>query len=532
MSSDLRFYTQVVVLRRLPMIVAVFLILAGAAAYMALTLPPMFTSQARLLVEAPQIPDNLASSTVSTSAAEQLQVLQQRVSTRSNLIELARKHRVYPSIDEMTPDQIVDRMRGDLVMRTVAGRDQATIMTVTFTARSGEVAANVANEIVTGILDENVKLRTGAAGDTLAFFQQEVQRLGTALDEQSTKIIDFQNSNLNALPSGQAYRLSQQTALQERLAQARRELGQLDTQRQNLLNLFAATGTIGGQTQANSPEGQLAQVQAELNQARTVYSDTNPRVRMLEGQVARLEEQVTRMKGEARSEASEAGSGEAGQPGDAAPAAARGPETTGNPLLDVQLSELDSRRQYLQQLIPEIEAQMADLARSIDATPANSIVLDGMQRDYENIQAQYNAARASLAQAATGERIELSAKGQRITVIEQATAPTEPTSPNRKKIAAAGVGAGLAAAVGLVGLLEMLNSRLRRPADLTSKLNIIPLATIPYIAAPGETARTASWTLAKIGAVAVLVFGALYLVHTQYMPLDLVMDKVRTRMGL
>ena len=46
-----------------------------------------------------------------------------------------------------------------------------------------------------------------------------------------------------------------------------------------------------------------------------------------------------------------------------------------------------------------------------------------MVRGRDNIQAQYNLAVSKLSEAATGEQIELSAKGSRFTLVEPATPP-------------------------------------------------------------------------------------------------------------
>ena len=63
---------------------------------------------------------------------------------------------------------------------------------------------------------------------------------------------------------------------------------------------------------------------------------------------------------------------------------------------------------------------------SIEATPGNAIALDTLERDYANTRTQYDQAVANRARAETGDLIEALAKGQRISVIEQAIAPREP----------------------------------------------------------------------------------------------------------
>ena len=75
--------------RRLPLVFVVALcgvLLSGAIAYL---LPPVYQSTARILVESQQIPDDLARSTVTASAAERLQLIEQRLMTRENLLSVA-----------------------------------------------------------------------------------------------------------------------------------------------------------------------------------------------------------------------------------------------------------------------------------------------------------------------------------------------------------------------------------------------------------------------------------------------------------
>ncbi len=74
--------------RRLPVFITV-LVLAGAAFLAGISLWPVsYQATARILVESPQIPTDLAKSTVPTGAAEQFQIIQEDVLSRQNLLDL------------------------------------------------------------------------------------------------------------------------------------------------------------------------------------------------------------------------------------------------------------------------------------------------------------------------------------------------------------------------------------------------------------------------------------------------------------
>ncbi|MFN7245066.1 MAG: hypothetical protein ACK4M5_17750, partial [Dietzia cercidiphylli] len=145
--------------------------------------------------------------------------------------------------------------------------------------------------------------------------------------------------------------------------------------------------------------------------------------------------------------------------------------------LDVQLADIDGQLAFLAADKARILDRLETLQASIDATPAVAIALDTLERDQANVRAQYDQAVASRARAATGDTIEALSKGQRISVIEQAVPPRAPTSPNRPLIAAGGVGAGAALGLALIVLLELTNRAIRRPQELTARLNIAPFGT-------------------------------------------------------
>lgn len=518
MTIDLKYYLAIF-RRRFHYFALALVAVLAVAGTAALKLPPTYTSQARLLLESPQIPNSLAAPTVNTAALEQLQIFEQRLMTRQNLLEIARRFQVFSGIATMTPDRIVDAMRDSTQIRNSTGRDQATTMSIAFSARSASTAAAVVNEYVTRILNFSASMRTNQAQQTLQFFKQEVDRLSTSLNAQSAKILSFQNQHRGALPSTLDFRMTEQSSLRERLSSVQRQIADLKDQKQRLVAIFNATGGVsttgsGGQ---GSPEAQhLAGLQAQLSQALAVLSESNPKVVMLKAQIAQLEKTVTQQS----AAASTATSGVV----NSASAAQKA-------MLEIQTAQIDGRITQLENQEAELTKTLSELGKSIDETADNKIALDALERDYDNIQSQYNAASVRLSQASTGERIEALSKGQRLAVLDPATAPDQPSKPDRRKIILLGLLGGIALGAGLIVLREMLDTSLRRPADLTSLLGVTPLVAIPYIRTPGETIRRRAITFGALALVAVVVPLGMWAIDTYYMPLDLLAAKIQTKLG-
>lgn len=505
MNSEIKFYWALLK-KRLPVMIVIFALCASVGVGLALTLPSRYVADARLLVERAQIPEGLASSTVQTGAAEQLQIIQQRLLTRANLIDIANRYDVFGANPQMTPDEIVTNMRSLTTLSTSGGRDSATFMTISFKAERPRVAADVVNEFVTLVRSADAVRRQGMAGQTLDFFEGEVQRLSEELSQRSAAIVTFQEENSDALPDGLDFRLDRQARLQERVNILQRDVASLSDQRTRLEAVGATT--TPAQVQLSPQQQELRGLRSELNSALTVYSEDNPKVKLLRARLENLQAEIE---------------------------AEGGPVATADPakqVLDLQLAEIDSRREFILTEISRSEAELVELQDAIERTPENAIRLSALEREYENIQGQYNAAVAALGKAQTGERIEVLSKGERITVIEQAVPPTSPNSPNRKLIAGGGVllGSGLAAAFFV--LTELLNRTVRRPIDLQRGIGVQPLATIPYLETSTARRNRRVWVTALIGLVAAAILIGLWAIHVFYLPLDLLTDRLLNRIGI
>jgi len=524
MNPELRFYLRLLI-RRLPLIVFVSVLVSSIGVAVAVLRPASYTSTGLLLVERAQIPEYLARTTVQVDAREQLSVVQRRLMTRANLLEIARTHDVYEDLAVLTPDEIVTRMRADSRFSLSPGRlDEATVMTVGFTARSAGIAASVANDYITRILRDNSEQRQNDAQQTLAFFEQEVERLETELDLKNTAIMEFQAANRDSLPSTLSFRIARQSSLQERLVNLTRDEMVLEQRRRGLEDALENFLSLQPPAELSSAERQLLLLREQLTSALAVYSDTSPRVQTLRNRVAALE---GRLVSPPADEADPDAGGDPAGDGDAAGTGES--ESPARRRIATEIEEIGIQLDFIADQKAAIEEELDNLARTISATSTNELTLGALQRELESVRLQHAEAVANLAAAATGERIEVTSKGERVSVLEQALAPSEPSSPNRRLIAAGGIAAGLASGFGLALILEVLNRAIRRPEDLVNSLGITPLVTIPYIATPWERARRRIVPALVLLVILVGIPAGLFYAHTQIIPLDLLVDRVVAR---
>lgn len=506
-NLDLKYYWAVFK-RRLPYFLVLVTLLSAIGITVASILPPVYQSSASLLATPQQIPGNLAESTAEINPFEQIQIVEQQVMTRANLYDLAQRIGLYADQPDLSVGDIIGDMRDriefigfepDPTVRP--GTPGAIIVGVSFDGPTPAFAAKGANELVSLILQENVRMRTDRASDSLDFFQGEVERLTAALAEQSKKIADFKTANITALPDSMDSRRAQQEREEQRLLDLQREEAALKNQRATMVWVFERTGRATS-VPLSPEEEELQNLQSQLLQQQAIYKAGSPQIRVLQTRITALQSLV------------------------AAQQAARAvPDADGQPTqplseLDVELAPIDEQLKYIAEERAGVEQTLADLAASLQATPENEMTLSRLERELANLKTQYDNAGAALGQAQVTEKIEVLSKGQRFTLIEAPIERDTPVSPPRLLIASAGIVGGLGAAGGFIVLWEMLNRSIRRPVELSNGLGIQPVATIPYMRTAGEQRRKRALVLVILALIAIGIPFALLAIHTRYMPLD------------
>ncbi|MEO1536107.1 MAG: hypothetical protein AAFR73_00120 [Pseudomonadota bacterium] len=503
MNSEIKFYWELTK-KRMPVMSVIFVLCAGIGVGLALTMPPRYQASAALVVEGGALPDNLFTSTVQSEAATELQEIELRLMSRANLIDIAAKHGVFREAESMSPDSVVSVMRELTSFELTSGRNQATILRISFESGDPNVAADVVNAYVTYVLSADAERRRDDSGQTLEFFQNRVESLSRRLSQQSAEIVAYKEANPDALPEGLEFRLDREARLQERLNLNARDRTSLSEQRNRIIQAGSNTNLPGGRLTPQQQE--INNLQTELRAKLAIHDPESATIKFLQRRIDLL--QADEIPGQS-------------------------PEADGiQSMLDLQLAGVDAEIRSLDQDTKTIEAELEELRVAIERTPQVAIRLDEMERNYENTQTQYADAVRARSTAEQGVDVETSAKGERVALIEQASVPQQPSSPNRKLVAGGGVFMGTALAAMFFVLNELINGAIRRPIDLTRGLGVQPLATIPYMEELSVRRRRRILKIAFLVFVIVSIPAGLWALHTYYMPLDLLLEKVMERAGL
>jgi succinoglycan biosynthesis transport protein ExoP len=508
---DAAFYLSIF-RRRLPYFLAIVALVAAAGVVITYALPLVYRATAKILVESPQIPTDLARSTVPTGAVEQFQIIQEDVLSRQNLLVLADRFSIYRDRKDLSQSDILDDMQARIAIDPVrleagGGSVPATVFHISFDAGQPDLAANVVNDIVSMILRKDVELRTGRASDTVQFFNQEVARLDGELKALDGTILKFKNDHIDALPDSLDFRRNQQSAQQQRLLLLTQEESSLRRRQADLQTRHY----VAGATPSTPEEKSLDDVRQALAGQLAVFNENSPAIKALRARIAALETQISTRRTTPSTDANSAL-----PPTDA----------------DLELASVNDRLSAVTQEEASIAKGDEVLTASIVATPNNETALNSLERNHQNLQAQYNSAVSRLAEASTGQQIELRLKGERLSLIESAVPPQTPISPKRRILLAVTLVAALALGLGAILLPELLNKSIRRPVELINKMDIRPMITIPYITTTAEKNRKRVTSLVMVTALVAAIPLLLFALHAYVAPAEAVVSKAMSGIGL
>jgi uncharacterized protein involved in exopolysaccharide biosynthesis len=151
---------------------------------------------------------------VTATAAARVRVIEQRVMTRDNLLGVVNKFQLFTNEKNwlrqpvrLSGTEALDKMRERTKIQPLEltkeqqRRSQQNIIafTVSFEHENPELAARVANDLVTLILSEDARTRTSRAVETTQFLASEQKRLVGELGSVEAQIAELKKKNRDAL---------------------------------------------------------------------------------------------------------------------------------------------------------------------------------------------------------------------------------------------------------------------------------------------------------------------------------------------
>ena len=554
--------------RRWSLLTSVAFGVATLAVLAAFAWPATYMSTGTILIEQQEVPMELVRSTISSYADQRIQVITQRVMTTENLLKIIQRYDLYANERKSkTREEVIARMRKDIGFQMISadvvdprqGRPtKATIaFSVSYSNRSPELAARVANELVSLYMQENIDNRKQRTAETTTFLAEEGERLNKHIEELDAKLAKFKEAHADELPELSQMNQQQVTRTEDELLEVDSRIRSLDQQITYLdaqLAQLSPTSTVYTSTgeRVLSPSDRLKYLRTEYARLSGIYAPDHPDVIRTKREMTSLEKSagtteavndLSRQLDQARTELKSIKEKYAPDHPDivrqerlvaslstqlqAAIAKNEGTQAATQEPDNPAYIQVKAQREASVNEKTSLLKKRAELRRRIDQIETNLAKSPVVERDYkaillelDNTQLKYREVRQKQMEAQLGQNLEAQRKGERFTLIEPPLVPEKPASPNRVAILVLGLVLALPAGVGSVFLLESMDSSVRNRSDLESLLSVPTLAVLPWIESTEERRRKRrrmSYTLAGMFGSLVV---AVALAHLLYKPLD------------
>jgi len=538
--------------RRHKVLIWSLLIVSLVGVYIAYSLPAMYQSTSRFLIESQNIPDNIVQSTVTTYVDEQIQGVRQRVTSTKNVEQMISDHGLYPELTRTGDLQsAVDEFRLNTALETEvfevanprSGRSmQATIsFTVSFDHTDPLVARDVAAKLANLYLSENIQSRTDQVQQAMEFIRSDIERYTREVETTGAALADFKEQNLGTLPELMNYNLQtierterQIDALERDIQDARNRELQLGSE----LARYEADETIydASGTPVLNPTEQLAALQREKMRLISIYSAEHPDVIQIQKEIELLSNvasgsgtQVADIQAQvdaARIELAQLRQ----RYSDDHPDVVRSARSLENLELVLQRARTEgpsssamssSTDPYGQQLrlrmrtdaanVQSLMRRKADLEEKLVELESKVALSPRVEREYDALNqsnlaavANLNDARAKLEEAIKAEKLEAEGGGDKFTIIEPANLPTAPYKPNRPAILLLALVLSVGVGILVATALDAMDETVKGSRDVLRLINAPPLAVIPYVETESEHKKRVA---ANFGTVALVMSG-------------------------
>ena len=420
-------------------------ILASIAAVV--LIPPVYRSNAVMLVQSPQLPTEVIGADDVDIVDRRIARIREQVTARPELIALIERHGLYESERRSDPlSEVIENMREAITLtpsQSSAPDNSANQKTIAFELafdyREPVAAQAVVQDLMNRILQLDASGNVEQAANTVQFLTDQAKGLETQIADIQSKIALINARNGGVLSAGSMVIGGASGSYDVQIAALQRDNQSLVQQRN-----IAQTSDIRDPV--------VAAAEQRLAAARAMFSETHP-------DVIAANQNLVQARELAKSNTRKLPVDTIDQQiafNNSQIAALRAAKSGEQAQVNSQLSS--------QARAPLVQQQIADL----------QLRLTSVNQQYEEVQTRLLAARA-------GVRAEDEQMSERLSVVEPPVIPDSPSWPNRLILALGGIGAGLALGVMLAFAIEFLLRPIRGPAALYNIMGAAPLGVIPVV---------------------------------------------------
>jgi polysaccharide biosynthesis transport protein len=537
--------------RRMKLFIALFSSVLLAAMFVAMALPPIFTSKAVILIESQQISSAYVKSTITSYAEERLEMITREILRHKALRKLIQELDLYPELtkkDEMSA--AVEEMKQAIAVEPISTKVGVKSVTVAFIlsyeGKDPQKTYAVADRLSKFYLEKETETREKQAAATTGFLESELANLKQQIDEHEKKISAFKQQHINELPGSAAANLNTLQRLQHEMEQITTRIRSLQDRKiyldgqianiEPLKPIQTESGTV-----ASNPHERLKNLRLELIRARSRLSDKHPDIKKLINEINNLERQVgqpdiaiakIKQLNAMRDELKKLKASKGEKHPDVINLSKQINEMSRevnallskNSITDLSKEKPDNPayinlRTQIVSADLEIKNLTEDLAKNkelvreyeqrVENAPTIEREFNALTIDYQNAKDRYNDISSKLLQARVAQEMEVQQHGEHFIITDPPHVPSRPTKPNRLAIMLLGFVLAIGAGLGGAAFREATDHTIKGTKDFAQFEGIELLTTMPYTPTAEEVRyrwqKRLVWATGCIGILSVVL---------------------------
>jgi uncharacterized protein involved in exopolysaccharide biosynthesis len=445
-------HLPIIIWQRRYLVLACFLCLLLAGIIAAFSLPRTYRSSATLLVQSQDLPTSLVDSPTNGAVEQRIARIRQQVLSRGDLIQLIEQNDLYSDERRSQPmSKVIEKMRRSTSVSALSsdigqssGTQNSTIaIAMSFDYPDPGKAQAVLQSFVSKFLSMDSADVEDQASLTVRFLQDQANKLQAQIQAIEGNLTSLKARNGAALVSSGASPFIDTGSFSAQITSLQNENRQL---------LAQSRKPVGNSA--------LASAEAALAAAQAQYSDTHPDVIAAKERVAQLR---------------------------------RMPPPASDDSAVVQ-EQVAANNSAIHQLMEQRDASLARAnASTAGQARAPAIMEQAMQLENRaaTLRTQYQNVSENLLKAQNSSRMASEQRAERLSLVEPASLPDRPFSPNRLVLIAGGAAAGLGLGFLLVLALELLTKPIRSPRQLEG-MGVPVLGVVPLLDSKPRVRRFAS----------------------------------------
>jgi len=511
--------------RRKWWIVFPFLALSCAALLLTYMLPRMYVSEALVLIQPRDVPNDFVKDLIAGTTAQRLSAIEQNVLSRTNLLQIVREYEdIMPESQNLNIEDKISNLRNQIGVDFSGGQNiggeklPVTYFRISYRNRNPEVAQKIAAKVTSVFIDQDLKAREAKVEGTTDFLTTELEKISLLLKESETKKKNLKAIHRNELPEQLATNIAMLNVFVEQRKSNLEARDRLVTELTNVgRDLSATPQTIAKpkiivpvpQATASVRVLEFLKAQNELSALSAKgLTKNHPDIMTATNRLESTRKELTKGDQEFLDRKDD-------KPAVVSVVEETVPNQAYLPLVS-RKDNLETELKIKQAAVESSDKEIDKYNQRIQNSPQSEQDMADVLRENADLTKQYDDLKSKLSQAQVSQSLETRQQGSQFRNVDPANLPLSPSKPVKSAIAGIGILLSLLAGMGIAAAVDIANQKMWTLSDVEALLGTTVLVEIPEIVTPADIAegrRRRSIYVASIAALSAAYGAGLYFAY-------------------